>query len=156
MALRAACSGFINKRLHTHAPHTVTPPTLHGGGTAYALQCNAVQFSSHPMTGHLVATCDLPQPAAPTPHGWTSRRATAGRSRSAGQELFVRPFSPFFCLGSAFLADLGRRRRCDTPTMPPIRAMPGVGNGYTGGKGCLSRGAATSRCHGPSGRYVAG
>ena len=34
--------------------------------------------------------------------------------------------------------------------------MLGVGNGYTGGKGCLPRGAATSRCHGPSGRYVAG
>ena len=38
------------------------------------------------MTGHVVATCDLPQPAAPTPHGWTRRRAPAGRSQSTGQE----------------------------------------------------------------------
>ena len=36
------------------------------------------------MACRVVATCDLPQPAAPTPHGWTSRRAPAGRSRSAG------------------------------------------------------------------------
>ena len=36
---------------------------------------------------------------------------------------------------------------------PPCRRMrrPGVGDGYTGGKGCLPRGAATSRCHSPSG-----
>ena len=70
-------------RIYDQSQHA--PPTLHGG-TTYALQCSAVQFSSYPMTGHVVATCDLPQPAAPTPHGWTRRRAPAGRSRSAAQE----------------------------------------------------------------------
>ena len=63
-----------------------TPHQHYMGGTTYALQCSAVQFPSHPMTGHVVATCDLPQPAAPTPHGWTSRRVPAGRSRLAAQE----------------------------------------------------------------------
>ena len=40
-----------------------------------------------------------------------------------------------------FVADMGRRRRCETPTMT-AQAGPGVGKGYTGGKlASLSRGA---------------
>ena len=50
-----------------------------------------------------------------------------------------------------FLADMGRRRRCDTPTMPPL--VPDGGRRWVEReeKGRLSRGAATSRCHSPSG-----
>ena len=97
------------------------------GGTTHALQCSAVQFSSHPMTGHVAATCDLPQPASPTPHGWTSRRAPEGpsplqrgwRSRGGGGPDRVCCF--FYCfVRSLFLLSLavmGRRSRWDTPTM---------------------------------------
>ena len=46
------------------------------------MQCNAI--SSRPSTGHVVALCDPPQPVAPTPHEWTSRRAPAGQPRRAG------------------------------------------------------------------------
>ena len=47
-------------------------------------------------------------------------------------------FSLFFCLFLffCFLAVLGKRRRCETPTMT-AQAGPGVGKGYTGGKGPL-------------------
>ena len=41
-----------------------------------------------------------------------------------------------FLLFVCFLAVLGRRRRCETPTMT-AQAGPGVGKGYTGGKGPL-------------------
>ena len=48
-----------------------------------------------------------------------------------------------FCFVSLFLfllcqADWGEGDLGDTPTMT-ARAGPGVGNGYTGGKGCLPR-----------------
>ena len=43
-----------------------------------------------------------------------------------------------------------------TPPLCRLRAMPGVGNGYTGGKGLYLEGQRQGRCHGPSGRYVAG
>ena len=44
-------------------------------------------------------------------------------------------FPLFFCC-VCFLAVLGRRRRCETLTMT-AQAGPGVGKGYTGGKGPL-------------------
>ena len=74
------------ERLVVLRPITTRPTHTTWGGTTYALQCSAVKYSSHPMTGHVVAKCNLLQPAAPTPHGWTSRRAPAGRSQSTGQE----------------------------------------------------------------------
>ena len=77
-------SGTFN-RIYDQFQHA--PPTLHGGAPCMRYNVDsAVQLSSHPMTSHATATCDLPQPAAPTPQRWTSRRAPAGRSRSAGQE----------------------------------------------------------------------
>ena len=75
---RSGTFGRIYGQLQ-HVPPTLT--TWVGTTCTYA-----VQFSIHPTTGHVVDTCDLPQPAAPIPRGWTSRRAPVGRFRPAGQE----------------------------------------------------------------------
>ena len=54
------------------------------------------------------------------------------RSRDGGDQTVVNlfPFPLFlsFVQVVLFLADMGRRRRCDTPIMPPL-AQAGVGNG---------------------------
>ena len=68
-------------RIYDQLQHA--PPTLYGGHhVCAAMQCNAI--SSRPSTGHVVALCDPPQPVAPTPHEWTSRRAPEGRPRQVG------------------------------------------------------------------------
>ena len=70
-------------------------------------------------------------------------------------EIFFPFLCPLLCSGSAFLADLGRRRCCDTPTMPP-KCRPGVGNGYTWRKrSSVSRGSDKSLPE-PFGLHAAG
>ena len=119
---------LVGSTTNYNIPHR--PPTLHGGGTTYAPQCNAVQFSSHPMTGHVVATCDLCTTASRTHTSRVDQQAGPSGPIPIGRTGTV--CAPFFLLSFVWVVLFWRiwgRRRCDTPTMPPIRAMPGVGNG---------------------------
>ena len=53
-------------------PVTASPEHSEGHYVCTAMKCNAI--SSHPSTGHAVAPCDQPHPAAPTPGARTLAR----------------------------------------------------------------------------------
>ena len=80
------------------------------------------------------AESEVEMEVEPTPEG--TEEEGWGRPVLFGEEVFS--FSFVF----SFLAVLGRRRRCEIPTMTPARCSPGAGDGYTCKKPLLPLGAA--------------